>query len=77
MIVVFGCQAVVMVCGQPGMFMVVGVACGQHGGRPLWRWWLWDEEGRCVTLCDVCDFWINVQMHVRVIAFGLRSRSNL
>ena len=26
-VVVFGCQAVVVVCGRPGMFVVVGVAC--------------------------------------------------
>ena len=41
------------------MFVVVGVMSGQHGGRPLLRWWLWDEEGRCVTICDVCDFCID------------------
>ena len=61
MIVVFGCQAVVVVCGRPGMFVVVGVAWGWHGGRLLWRWWLWDEEGRHVTFCDACDFWINIE----------------
>ena len=41
------------------MFVVVGVMSGQHGGRPLLRWWLWDEEGRCVTIYDVCDFCID------------------
>ena len=58
----FHCQAVVVVCGQPGMFMVVAVMIGQHGGRPLLRWWLWDEEGSHVTACDMCDFWINIPM---------------
>ena len=37
---------VVMVCGWPGMFVKVGVTSGRRGGRLLWRWWLWDEEGR-------------------------------
>ena len=60
MVVVFHCPAVVMVCGRPRMFVVVGVTSGQHGGRVLLRWWLWDEEGRCVTVCDRCDFQINV-----------------
>ena len=77
MIVMFGCQAVVVVCGRPGMFVVAGVACGQRGGRLLWRWWLWDEEGRHVTLCDMCDFGINVRMRARTITFGSRSHSNL
>ena len=27
-VVVFHCQVVVMVCGRPGMFMVVGVTSG-------------------------------------------------
>ena len=27
-VVVFRCQAVVVVCGQPGMFVVVGVTSG-------------------------------------------------
>ena len=30
-----GCWAVVVVCGQLGMFVVVEVTCGQRGGR----WW--------------------------------------
>ena len=47
-----GCWAVVVVCGRPGMFVVVEVICGQRGGR----WWLWDEEGSRVTVCDTCDF---------------------
>ena len=34
-VVVFRCQVVVVVCGQPGMFVVVGVTSGQRGGRPL------------------------------------------
>ena len=49
-----GCWAVVMVCGRLGLFVVVEVMCGRRGGR----WWLWDEEGSCVTVCDTCDFWI-------------------
>ena len=28
--------------------------------QALLRWWLWDEEGRRVTVCDMCDFRINV-----------------
>ena len=27
-----GCWVVVMVCGRPGMFVVVEVMCGRHGG---------------------------------------------
>ena len=61
-IVVFHCQVVVVVCGRPGMFMVVGFTSGRHGGRPLLSWWLWDEEGSHVTICDTCDFGM---MHVR------------
>ena len=53
-----GCWAVVVVCRQPQMFVVVEVTCGQCGGRWLLRWWLWDEEGSCVTVCDMCDFCI-------------------
>ena len=49
-----------MVGGRPRMFVVVGVMSGQRGGKPLLRWWLWDEEGRHVTVCDMCDFQINV-----------------
>ena len=74
-VVVFRCQAVVVVCGRPGTFVVVGVTSGQCGGRPLLSWWLWDEEGRCVTICDTCDFRINVP--TRAIALGSRSRPNL
>ena len=44
-VVVFCWQAVVVVCGQPGMFVVVGVMNERRGGRPLLSWWLWDEEG--------------------------------
>ena len=51
-VVIFCCQAVVMVCGRPGTFVVVGVTSGQRGGRPLLGWWLWDEEGSRVTICD-------------------------
>ena len=40
--------------------MVVGVMSRWWGGRPLLTWWLWDEEGSHVTVCDMCDFWINV-----------------
>ena len=61
-VVEFCCQAVVLVCGQPGMFMVGGVMSGQCGGRPLLSWWLWDEEGSCVTICDMCDFGIKVPL---------------
>ena len=28
----------------------------RRGGRAESRWWLWDEERRRVTICDVCDF---------------------
>ena len=45
-VVVFRCQAVVVVCGRPGMFVVVGVTSGRRSGRPLLSWWLWDEEGK-------------------------------
>ena len=51
-VVVFRCQAVVVVCGRPGKFVVVGVTSGRRGGRPLLSWWLWDEEGSRVTICD-------------------------
>ena len=51
-----GCWVVVVVCGQPGMFVVVEVTCGRRGGRWWLRWWLWDEEGSHVTVCDACDF---------------------
>ena len=64
-VVVFHCQAVVIVCGQPGTFVVVGVTSGRRGGRLLLSWWLWDEEGRCVTICDPCYFGINVPMCMR------------
>ena len=59
-VVLFCCQAVVVVCGQPGMFVVVGVTSRWRGGTPLLSWWLWDEEGSHVTICDTCDFGINV-----------------
>ena len=62
-VVVFRCQAVVVVCGWPGMFVVVGVTSGRRGGRPLLSWWLWDDEGSLVTICDTCDFGINVPTH--------------
>ena len=39
------------ICGGGG-----GATCGQCGGRLLLRWWLWEEEGSCVTVCDACDF---------------------
>ena len=59
-----GCWAVVVVCGWPGMFVVVEVTCGQRGGRWWLWWWLWDDEGSRVTVCDVCDFWItNAHTH--------------
>ena len=64
-VVVFHCQAVVVVCGWPGMFVVVGVTSGRHGDRPLLSWWLWDEEGSRVTICDTCDFGINILTHAR------------
>ena len=28
-------------------------------------WWLWDEEGSRVTICDTCDFGINVPTRAR------------
>ena len=43
----------------------------------LLGWWLWDEEGRRVTVCDMCDFRINVPMRARAIALGSRSHPNL
>ena len=63
-VVVFCCQAVVVVCGRPGMFVVVGVTSGRCGGRPWLSGWLWDEEGSCVTIA-------------RMIALGSRLRPNL
>ena len=76
-VVVFRCQAVVVVCGWPGTFVVVGVTSGRRGGRPLLSWWVWDEEGRCVTICDTCDFGINVPTRARAIVLGSRSRPHL
>ena len=51
-VVMFRCQAVVVICGWPGTSMVVGVTSGRRGGRPLLSWWLCDEEGSHVTICD-------------------------
>ena len=34
-VVSFHRQAVVVVCGRPGMFVVVGVTSGRRGGTPL------------------------------------------
>ena len=51
------------------MFVVVGVTSGRCGGRPLLRWWLWDEEGSRITICDGCDFWINVPMRAHNYAW--------
>ena len=62
-----GVSLLCLVVSQLSCFVVVEVMCGRRGGRPLLRWWLWEEEGSCVTLCDVCDCWINVQMCVHVI----------
>ena len=48
-----------MVCGRPGLLVVVEVTCGRRGGtaQSWWlRWWLWDEERRRVTICDACEF---------------------
>ena len=45
-VVSFRCQAVVVVCGRPGMFVVLGVTSPRCGGMPLLSWWLWDEEGK-------------------------------
>ena len=45
-VVSFHCQAVVVVCGRPEMFVVVGVTSRRRGGTPLLSWWLWDEEGK-------------------------------
>ena len=64
-VVVFRGQAVVVVCGRPGMFVVVGVTSPRRGGTPLLSWWLWDEEGSRVTICDTCDFGINVPTRAR------------
>ena len=64
-VVVFHCQAVVVVCGRPETFVVVGVMSGRRGGKPLLSWWLWDEEGSRVTVCDTCDFGINVLTRAR------------
>ena len=44
-----GCWAVVVVCGQPRMFVVVEVTCGRRGGRWLLRWWLWEAVSLFVT----------------------------
>ena len=46
-----GLWAAADVCGGRGYV-------GRRGGRWLLRWWLWDEEGSRVTVCDACDFWI-------------------
>ena len=54
-VVVFHCQAVVLVCGRPGMFVVVGVMSRRCGGMLLLSWWLLDEEESRVTICDTCD----------------------
>ena len=48
-----------MVCGWPGLVVVVGVTCRRRGGRVdslLLRWWLWDGERSHVMVCDVSDF---------------------
>ena len=75
-VVVFRCQAVVVVCGRPGTFVVVGVTSGRRGGRPLLSWWLWDEEGSRVTICDNVTSESTFR-RARAIALGSRSRPNL
>ena len=75
-VVVFCGQAVVVVCGRPGMFMVVGVTSGRRGGRPLLSWWLWDEEGSCVTICDNVTSESTLR-RVRAITLGSHSHPNL
>ena len=75
-VVVFRCQVVVVVGGWPGAFVVVGVTSGRRGGRPLLGWWLWEEEGSRVTICD------NVTSEsmfrcARAIALGSCSHPNL
>ena len=75
-VVVFRCQAVVVVCGWPGMFVVVGVTSGRRGGRPLLCWWLWDEEGSRVTICDNVTLESTFR-HAHVITLGSRSHPHL
>ena len=75
-VVVFCCQAVVVVCGWPGMFVVVGVTSGRRGGRPLLSWWLWDEERSCVTICDNVTSELTFR-RACVIALGSCSCPNL
>ena len=40
---------VIHLCGRGGHWW-------RRGGRAELRWWLWDEERRCFTICDMCDF---------------------
>ena len=75
-VVVFCGQVVVVVCGRPGMFMVVGVTSGRHGGRPLLSWWLWDEEGSRVTICDNVTSESTFR-RARAMTLGSRSHPNL
>ena len=75
-VVVFRCQAVVVVCGWPGMFVVVGVMSGRRGGRLLLGWWLWDEEGSCLTICDNVTSESTFRC-VCAIALGSHLRPNL
>ena len=75
-VVVFRCQVVVVVCGWPGMFVVVGVTSGRHGGRPLLSWWLWDEERSHVTICDNVTLESTFR-HACTIVLGSRSCPNL
>ena len=75
-VVVFRCQAAVVVCGRPGTFVVVGVTSGRRGGRLLLGWWLWDEEGSCVTICDNVTSESTFR-RARAITLGSRSRPNL
>ena len=69
--------AFVIVCGWPGLLVVVEVTCGQHGGMvQLWwlSWWLWDEDRRCVTICSICEFgstfvaYVDLDQHLYVCA---------
>ena len=75
-VVVFRCQVVVVVCGRPGTFVVVGVTSGRRGGRLLLGWWLWEEEGSRVTICDNVTSESTLR-RARAIALGSRSRPNL
>ena len=55
-----------MVCGRPGLVVVVGVSCRPCGGKAhSWglRWWSWDGQRSYVTVCHVSDFGSTLQKH--------------